>query len=183
MLLPGRLQFVYREPYSDDPYSTSATNGLDLSTLLTIRTLQHHALHLQAQSLSPTFQYTLNKFIKGSVTQVTSGALAYSQLQHTQAAESARALRQKGRTRRYVQKGGVMYAAEDRSIAQQRTLAQERKLEEQAKKRHRSLHKGTMKELRKDQKKLRAKLDSAARKRAKEVQVYINQSFFIDAIL
>ena len=22
MLLPGRLQFAYREPYSDDPYST-----------------------------------------------------------------------------------------------------------------------------------------------------------------
>ena len=28
MLLPGRLQFVYREPYSDDPYSTMSTNSV-----------------------------------------------------------------------------------------------------------------------------------------------------------
>ena len=27
MLLPGRLRFVYREPYSDDPYSTDVTDN------------------------------------------------------------------------------------------------------------------------------------------------------------
>ena len=70
---------------------------------------------MQTADLSPTFRRSLDTFIKGSLTQAHAGAQAQEGLQHTQAAEIARAARQK-RSRRSVQKGGRVYVDGARSM-------------------------------------------------------------------
>jgi hypothetical protein len=59
-------------------------------------------------------------FIKGAMARVHSGAWAEHELEHTQAAQQARAAREKA-SRRQVQKGGVIYAKEARKRIDART--------------------------------------------------------------
>ncbi|RPA88813.1 DDE-domain-containing protein [Choiromyces venosus 120613-1] len=81
-----------------------------LSTPHTIRSLKRQAHYLEdANPGSPTFGVNLQCFIQGSLIQAQSGAVAYQELTHTQAAEKARATCQNW-TRCSVQKGGVLYA-------------------------------------------------------------------------
>ena len=82
---------------------------------LTVRSLKRQVECLQTAGLSPTFRRSLDTFIKGSLVQAHASAQAQEDLQNTQAAEIARAAREK-RSRRSVQKGRVMYADEARSM-------------------------------------------------------------------
>jgi len=58
---------------------------------------------------------TIRKFLKGSLKQAEAGNLALTHLSQTQAAEKAREQRKKG-SRRVIQKGGLLYAHEARSV-------------------------------------------------------------------
>ena len=99
--------------------STPTRQQASISTPLTVRSLKRQAEWLQAADLPPTFRRKLDAFIKGSLAQAQAGAQAWEDLQHTQAAEIARAARQK-RSRQSVQNGGVMYTDEARSMTRQR---------------------------------------------------------------
>ena len=91
-----------------------------ISTPRSLNSLAHHANYLyQAEVTSPTFRPSLESFIKGSLAQGHLAAQVQEDLEHTQAAELARANRQK-RSRRSVQKGGVLYAGQARAIARKR---------------------------------------------------------------
>lgn len=93
---------------------------LQVPTPYTVRSLKRQAQYLNdADPVSPTFKTNLDRFIKGSLTQAQSGAHAYQELANTQAAEQARATRQ-NRTRRSVQKGGVIYAHQARAIVRKK---------------------------------------------------------------
>jgi hypothetical protein len=59
------------------------------------------------------------KFAKGSLTQAELGAIAQEDLSKTKAAEIARAARQ-NRSRRSVQKRGILYADGARTMARKR---------------------------------------------------------------
>jgi hypothetical protein len=90
------------------------------STPHTLLSLKRHANYLQqADATSPTFKDTLNMFVKGSLAQAHLAAQVQEDLERTRAAELARANRQK-RTRRSVQKGGVIYASQARAIVRKR---------------------------------------------------------------
>ena len=65
---------------------------LPFTTPLTLCTLKRRAEELQdSLSSSPGYQKKWNTFIKESIAQVTSSAIAYEHLEHTRAAEQARA--------------------------------------------------------------------------------------------
>jgi hypothetical protein len=70
-------------------------------------------------TIDTTYHTIPQETCKGSLAQANAGAQAQEDLLHTQAAELARATRQK-RTRRSVLKGGILYASEARSIVHQR---------------------------------------------------------------
>ena len=84
-----------------------------------MRSLKRQAECLRTADLSSTLHRSLDTFIKGSLVQAHAGAQFQEDLQHTQAAEIARASRQK-RSRRSVQKGGVMYVDGAHSMTRQR---------------------------------------------------------------
>lgn len=90
----------------------------ELPTPHTVRTLQRHAALLQETPLSPTFRHALDKYIKGSVAQALSGALAKEDLLNTKTAEIARASRKNGR--RVLQSGGTLYACNGRETIRKR---------------------------------------------------------------
>ena len=72
-----------------------------ISTPLTVRSLKRQAECLRRGDLSSTIRRSLDTFIKGSLVQAHAGAQAQGDLPHTQAAEIARASRQKRSRRRY----------------------------------------------------------------------------------
>jgi hypothetical protein len=84
---------------------------------------KRHADHLRTEldhlEVPTSFIDNMNIYIKGSLAQANAGGQAQEDLLHTQAAELARATRQK-RTRRSVLKGGIFYSSEARSITHQR---------------------------------------------------------------
>jgi len=105
----------YNPPTTPPPIIPEVT-----TTPHTVHSLQQHAAYLRNQDpVSPTFQRNLNQFIKGSLAQAQAGAQAYTDLSNTKAAEQARTLRQ-DRTRRSVQKGGVIYTHQARAIVKTR---------------------------------------------------------------
>ncbi|KAI9884817.1 MAG: hypothetical protein M1823_003406 [Watsoniomyces obsoletus] len=69
--------------------------------------------------LSPSLRRKLDFFVKGSIGQASSGLLAWEALENTRAAKTARASRQR-RSRKQVQKNGVISAADARHIVQER---------------------------------------------------------------
>jgi hypothetical protein len=74
---------------------------------------------IEASELSPTFKSQLNKFIRGSVPRVYSGAQAEKDLQETQLAEAARVARKKG-SQGVILQGGVISVKEARVRIKQR---------------------------------------------------------------
>ena len=84
-----------------------------------MRSLKGQAECLQSADLSPTLGRSLDTFIGGSLVQAHADTQAQEDLQHAQAAEIARASRQK-RSRGSVQKGGMMYVDGARSITRRR---------------------------------------------------------------
>jgi len=128
-------------PHTPPPQTTNLT-----STPQTIRSLRYHANFLRSEinsnfnseiglALSSTGTKALETFIKGSLVQAQSGAQAFAELTNTKAAEVARAAR-RARSRRSIQKGGVMYAHEARKMVRQK---EQESLEKQVAQAQRSL--------------------------------------------
>ena len=92
-----------------------------LSTPLSIRTLKRHGEVLEKSIMSPTTARNLSSFIKSSLTLATSGALAIEELKTNQSVQTAGAARQV-KTRRQVQKGGIVYAKDARQIVRHREV-------------------------------------------------------------
>ena len=115
-----------------EPHTPPPLLSKPISTPHTLNSLARHAHYLyQADVTSPTFRNSLDSFIKGSLAQAHLAAQVQEDLEHTQAAELARANRQK-RSRRSVQKGGVMYAGQARAIARKREEEDSQKKLQQA---------------------------------------------------
>ena len=105
------------------PPVTTTEEDIFNKTPLTIRTLKRQASQLLS-STSDTIpmadlQSQVRKFAKGSIIQATAGFLASEQLEHTQAAENARKVRQQ-QNRRTVQRGGTIYTSDARKLIRQR---------------------------------------------------------------
>jgi len=109
--VPLRQHTPIPGPQLDDPPSTPTT----------LCSLKYHADSLVSTlpPLSPSSNRHLQQYLKGSLAIAQSGALALQDLENTKAAELARAARQK-RSRRPLQKGGVLYAYEAREMVKQK---------------------------------------------------------------
>ncbi len=103
-----------------EPTSPQVLSLPILKTPLTIRTLEQQGAALRQRSLSSSIRPSLEKFIKGSLTQAYVGAKAEEDLVQFQAATQARAARHAAQTRRVVQKGGVITVAHARQAIRQR---------------------------------------------------------------
>jgi len=91
-----------------------------LSTPQTVRSLKRHADFLwQTDPNTSTFRNSLNFYLKGSIAQAHLANQLQEDLDNAEAAQLARANRQK-RTRRGVQRGGVLYASEARTMVERR---------------------------------------------------------------
>jgi len=91
----SRLPESVYVPSYDPPVTPPPIYTENFSTPKTIRSLARHAQFLQScDPISPTFQTTLQQYIKGSLAQGHAGAQAYKDLENTHAAENARAIRQ-----------------------------------------------------------------------------------------
>jgi len=99
------------------------------NTPLTIRSLKRQGEYLQqaALDLSPSFQERLRCVLKGGMVQAISGKQAVKDLANTNAAEKVRAARK--RSRRNVQKVGVLYAHQARHMVKQKEVAELEKAE------------------------------------------------------
>ena len=128
----SRLPESVYVPSYDPPVTPPSIYTENFSTPKTIRSLARHALFLQScDPISPTFQTTLQQYIKRSLAQAHAGAQAYKDLENTHAAENACAIRQ-NRSRRSVQKGGVIYAHQARAMVHKRAADAAKKTVEQA---------------------------------------------------
>ena len=76
--------------------------------------------------LSPTIQRRLKKFMHGSLVQAQLGAQAIEDLEHTQAAQKARAARQQGGRHTFQGRGhgGMLYMEEARDMVTDREQAE-----------------------------------------------------------
>ena len=102
------------------PPPISSASASFLTTPRTVRSFKKHADFLwHTNPTSSDFRPSLNHFIKGSLAQGHLAAQLGTDLDHAEAAQLVRSNRQK-RSRRVVQKGGVLYANEARSMIQKR---------------------------------------------------------------
>ena len=140
-----------------------------VSTPHTLQSLQRHAAYLQNQDpISPTFQRNLEQFIKGSLAQAQAGAQAYTELNNTNTAENARRTRQ-NRSRRSVQKGGVIYAHQARAIVKKKEDADTQKRVEAAEREIERLRKAVIRERKKKRKPIFQELRSCIRQRRRNM--------------
>ena len=121
---PDRVLSLLHEhsspPQQRQPTTPPPAPPLCLTTPVTLRSLKRHAEYLQnTDPVSPTFKVNLDRFIKGSLAQAQMGVHASQQLEDTEVAQQARANRQR-RSRRQVQKGGVIYAHEARAVVRKK---------------------------------------------------------------
>jgi len=120
-----------------------------LSTPYTIRSLKRQAEYLEnSDPGSPTFKTNMQRFIRGSIVQAQTGTMAQEELASTRAAELARANRQ-SRSRRAVQKGGVIYVHQARAIVSKKQELDTRKKVEKVERELEQLKKQTLRERKK----------------------------------
>ena len=113
-----RLQEYNAEPRTPSPLPPQHL----MTTPHTIRSLKRHAEFLETADLSSIgkgLKESVKKFTKGSLAQAEVGAVVQEELLKTKAAELAHTNRQ-NRTRRSVQKGGILYADGARSMMRRR---------------------------------------------------------------
>ena len=90
----------------------------------------------------------MKRFIRGSLVQAQAGAIAEEELVNIRAAEKSRANRQ-ARSRRAVQKGGVIYAHQARAVVSKKDELDTRKQVERAERELERLKKATLLERKK----------------------------------
>jgi len=124
-----------RFPHGSPPHTPPPQPEVDPITPQTIRSLKSHAQLLHSQLNQSPQQVpgsnSLKKYLKGSLALAQSGAQALSDLENTKAAQLARAVRQ-NRSRRSIQKGGVLYAHEARAMVLQKEKDSQDKILEKA---------------------------------------------------
>ena len=109
------------------PLPTSSIDAAKITTSRTIHTLKQQASSLFTKNVPVGFWGKLNTFVKKSIVQVTTAGLVTKQLQEIETAQNAQKLHQ-NQNQRVVQRGGVMYVHEARSMMHWNKLAQAKKL-------------------------------------------------------
>jgi hypothetical protein len=122
-LIPYNPEIVLErlQEYSAEPRTPSPLPPQHLMTTPhTLRSLKRHTEFLETADLSlKAMRESFKKYAKGSLAQAEVGAVAQKELSKTKAAELARANRQ-NRTRRSVQKGGILYADGARAMVRKK---------------------------------------------------------------
>jgi len=122
-----RETLVSDAPATTPPHSATTLPPIPLTSL----SLKQQGDDLQTLAanlnLLPEFQEQLGLVLRGGMVQALSGEQAVADLGQTKAAEKVRAARQK--SRRIVQKGGVLYAHQARSMVKQKEEAELQKAE------------------------------------------------------
>jgi len=122
-----RETLVSDAPPTTPPHSATTLPPIPLTSL----SLKQQGDDLQTLAanlnLLPEFQEQLGLVLRGGMVQALSGEQAVADLGQTKAAEKVRAARQK--SRRIVQKGGVLYAHQARSMVKQKEEAELQKAE------------------------------------------------------
>ncbi|KAI5778497.1 hypothetical protein EDC01DRAFT_634597 [Geopyxis carbonaria] len=109
---------------SDEPWSSHEVPD-------TIRRLKRESDWLRTLELTPTKKFRVADFIEGSSTQAYSLTQVQKELNNTKAAQEARARRNQGRRTR-LQKGGLLYVGDARSMVKAKVAATETQERQQA---------------------------------------------------